>query len=132
MSQQAQEEKYRAELKEMYSRFGWRWVVLAHMAGRALTRGRQLPSGFARDLTLARTRLESGCCSICDVGADLQSLENRLFPTVLQVGEGEINSMYDLIGKAMSGTIEQRDVDLSPFKVVLADCTIPRVCSPPA
>jgi hypothetical protein len=48
------------------------------------------------------------------------------------MGESEVYAMQKLLGKAMEGSIEQREVDLSPFKVVLADCSIPRVCSPPA
>jgi hypothetical protein len=131
MTSQAEADRYRAELKDMYSRFGWKWVVLAYMAGRVLTRGKQLPSGFLQDLTLARTKMESGCYSICDVGADLRDLENKLFPAVLQASEGEVQSMHELIGKAMDGSLEQKDVDLSPFKVVLVDCAIPRVCSSP-
>jgi hypothetical protein len=130
--QQAEEDRYRAELRDMYSRFGWKWVVLAQTAGKILTQGKQLPSGFLQDLTLARTKMESGCYSICDVGADMRDLENRLFPALLEMGESEIYSMQELLGKAMQGTIERREVDLSPFKVVLADCSIPRVCSPPA
>jgi hypothetical protein len=130
MIQQAEQDSYRAELRDMYSRFGWKWVVLAYMAGRILAQGRQLPSGYLQDLTLARTNIESGCSSLCDVGADLRELENRLFPVLLQVSEGEVHMMLELIGKAMNGTLEQRDIDLSPLKVVLADTTIPSVCSP--
>jgi hypothetical protein len=130
MIQQAEQDSYRAELRDMYSRFGWKWVVLAYMAGRILAQGRQLPSGYLQDLTLARTNIESGCSSLCDVGADLRELENRLFPVLLQVSEGEVHTMLGLIGKAMNGTLEQRDIDLSPLKVALADTTIPSVCSP--
>jgi hypothetical protein len=129
MTQQAEEDKYRAEVADMYYRFGWKWVALAYMAGRVLTQGKQLPKGFLDELTLARTNLESGCGSVCDVTADLRDLENRLFEVLLHVSEAEVHTMLELIGKAMSGTLEQRDVDLSPLKVVLADCTIPSVCS---
>jgi len=90
---------------------------------------KELPSGFLEDLTLARTSLESGCTSVCDITADLRDLERRLFEVLLHISEGEVHTMLELIGKAMSGTLEQKDVDLSPLKVVLADCTIPSVCS---
>jgi hypothetical protein len=73
--------------------------------------------------------MESGCSSVCDVGADLRDLENKLFPVLLQVSEGEVHAMLELIGKAMNGSLERRDIDLSPLKVVLADCAIPSVCS---
>jgi hypothetical protein len=130
MTRHAEEDTYRAEVEDMYSRFGWKWVALAYMAGRVLAQGRQLPSGFTQNLTLARTKMESGCSSICDITADLRDLENRLFPVLLHISEGEVHTMLELISKAMNATLEQRDVDLSPLKVVLADCTIPSVCSP--
>jgi hypothetical protein len=124
-----EQDKYRTEVQEMYSRFGWKWAALAYMTGRVLTCGRQLPSGLLDDLTLARTEMESGCTSVCDVGARLRDLENRLFPVLLQVSEGEVHTMLELIGKAMNGSLEERDIDLSPLKVKLAKCTIPSVCS---
>ena len=129
MTQQAEQDKYRTEVKDMYSRFGWKWAALAYMAGRVLAQSEQLPSGFLDDLTLARTEMESGCSSVCDVGADLRDLENKHFPALLQVSEGEVHAMLELIGKAMNGSLEQRDIDLPPLKVVLADCAIPSVCS---
>jgi hypothetical protein len=129
MTGKAEEDKYRVEVEDMYRRFGWKWVALAYMAGRVVSQGKQLPSGFLDELTLARTNLESGCGSVCDITADLRDLENRLFEVLLHISEGEVHTMLELIGKAMSGTLEQRDVDLSPLKVVLADCTIPSVCS---
>jgi len=36
--------------------------------------------------------------------------------------------MLELIGKAMNGTIREKDIDLSPLKPVLVDCAIPKVC----
>jgi hypothetical protein len=130
MTPQAEEDRYRAEVADMYYRFGWKWVALAYMTGRVVAQGKQLPGGFLEDLTLARTSLESGCSSVCDVTADLRGLENRLFEVLLHISEGEVHTMLELISKAMSGTLQQKDVDLSPLKVVLADTTIPSVCSP--
>jgi len=129
MTGRAEENRYRAQVEDMYCRFGWKWVALAYMTGRVLAQGKQLPSGFVQDLTLARTNMESGCGSVCDVTADLRDLENRLFEVLLHISEGEVHTMLELISKAMSGTLEEKDVDLSPLKVVLADCAIPSVCS---
>jgi len=102
--------------------------VLAHAAARVLERGKQLPGDFLRDLRSARIRMESGCHSLCDIAADLRSLEITLFPAVLRLSEREVHVMLELIGKAMNGTIQEKDVDLSPLKPVLVDCTIPRIC----
>ena len=42
--------------------------------------------------------------------------------------QGEAHSMLELISKAMNGSIQEKDIDLSPLRPILVDCTIPRVC----
>ncbi|MHA2067324.1 MAG: hypothetical protein ACXABY_23395 [Candidatus Thorarchaeota archaeon] len=116
------------ELKNMYSRFGWKWAVLAYMSGRVLQDGKNLPKGFLKDLQLSGTKLESGCSSICDMAADLRNLEIALFPILLEKDQAEVHVMLELIGKAMNNTLEEKDIDLKGLDVVLADCTIPSVC----
>jgi hypothetical protein len=115
-------------LEEMYSRFGWKWAVLAYMAARVIDHGGRLPVDIVRDLTLARASMESGCHSLCDIAADLRDLEIKLFPVLLRVTEGEVHAMLELVGKAMSGTIQEKDIALSPLRPTLVDCTVPRVC----
>jgi hypothetical protein len=122
------EDAAKKELKEMYSRFGWKWVALAYMAGRVLVCGRQLPKDFIRDLQLVRSELESGGYSLCDVASHLRDLEIRIFPVLLDIGEGEVQAMLELIGKAMNGTLVEKDVDLEGLKLALADTSIPDVC----
>lgn len=122
------ESRHREELEKMYSRFGWKWAVLASMAARVIANEKQLPAGIVRDLTLARASMESGCHSLCEVAADLRDLEIRLFRVLLHVSEGEVHAMLELIGMAMNGTIQEQDIDLSPLRPVLVDCAIPRIC----
>jgi len=122
------ESRYRRELEEMYSRFGWKWAVLAYSAARVIANGKELPTDIVQDLTLARASMESGCHSLCEVAADLRDLEIRLFTVLLHVSEGEVHAMLELIGKAMNGTIQEQDIDLSPLKPVLVDCAIPKLC----
>ncbi len=112
----------------LYSRFGWKWAALAHMAGRILQHDKQVPSDIAGDLALTKTKMESGCYGVCDVAADLRSLETRLFTVLLELDESEVHNMLELIGKAMSGTLQEKDIDLRGFKPLLADCSIPTVC----
>lgn len=116
------------EVQDMYSRFGWKWAVLAHMTARILTDKRALPSDILQDLKSAKTRMESGCHTLCDVAADLRDLEIKLFYALLHVSQGEVHSMLELISKAMNGSIQEKDIDLSPLRPILVDCTIPRVC----
>lgn len=115
-------------MKEMYSRLGWKWAVLASMSGRAMTLGKQLPPDFVQELSLTRAELESGCISVCDVTSDLRNLEVKLFDILLGLGEGEAHTMLELISKAMSGSMQEDDIDVPPIKVVLSDCAIPSVC----
>jgi len=118
----------RDQLEEMYSRFGWKWAVLAYMAGRVVRHGKQLPGGIVDDLRITRARMESGCESLCDIAADLRGIETNLFQVLLSVSEGEVHTMLELLGKAMNGSIQERDIDLSPLRPVLADVSIPKVC----
>jgi len=101
---------------------------LAYMAGRVVENGKQLPSSVVQDLRSTRVKMES-CENLCDMAADLRDLEIKLFPVLLSVSEGEVHTMLELLGKAMRGALDERDLDLSPLKPVLADCTIPKVCS---
>jgi len=98
------------------------------MAARVLSHGKPLPNDLLCDLKSTRARMESGVHRLCKVAADLRDLEIKLFPAVLHVSEGEVHRMLELINKAMNGTIEERDIDLSPLEPVFPDCTIPRVC----
>jgi hypothetical protein len=93
-----------------------------------LTDKRALPSDILQDLKSARTRMESGCHTLCDVAADLRDLEIKLFYALLHVSQGEVHSMLELISKAMNGSIQEKDIDLSPLRPILVDCTIPRLC----
>lgn len=118
----------REQVQEMYSRFGWKWAVMAYMAGRVVGNGKQLPSTIVDDLRMTRARIESGCESLCDIAADLRRLEIELFPVLLNVSEGEVHTMLELLGKAMNGSIQERDIDLSPLRPTLAEVSIPKVC----
>ena len=117
-----------SQLMDMYSRFGWKWAALAYMSGRVLQDGKKLPTGFLKNLQLTRTKLESGCTSICDIAADLRNLEIEIFPILLEKDQAEVHIMHELIGKAMNNTLQEKDIDLVGLKVVLADCSIPNVC----
>ncbi len=118
----------RAQLEEMYSRFGWKWAVLAYMAGRIVSHTGQLPTDLVDDLRTIRSTMESGCEGLCDIAADLRHLEIKMFPVVLKVSEGEAHTMLELLGKAMDGSLHEKDIDLSPLRPMLAKATIPRVC----
>lgn len=98
------------------------------MAARILEHRKKLPNDLLHDLRSSRTRMESGCCSLCEVAADLRDLEINLFRALLNVSEGEVHAMLELIGKEMNGTIGERDIHLSPLKPVLVGCSIPIVC----
>jgi hypothetical protein len=74
----------RRKPEKLYSRFGWKWAVLAHTTARVLTQGGQLPSDFLHDLKCAKTMMESGCHSLYEVAAGVGDLEIKLFPGLLR------------------------------------------------
>ncbi len=51
-----------------------------------------------------------------------------MFQVLLDVSEGEVHTMLELLGKAMNGSLQERDIDLSPLRPVLADVSIPKIC----
>lgn len=91
--------------------------------------GKPLPSEVAQDLRTTRVKIEAGYQSWCDMDVDLRELEIKLFPVLLNVSQGEVHTMLELLAKAMAGTLDERDLDLSPLKPLIPDCTIPKVCT---
>jgi|YelNatPaOPRAMG01_1025707.scaffolds.fasta_scaffold04771_12 hypothetical protein len=111
----------------MYYRFCWKWAALAHMAARVLAHGYSLAKGFVNDLRLAKVELENGSYTLCNIASDLRDLV-KLFQTLLTIGEGGVQVLLDLVGKAMAGRLQERDMDLSGVKPVLLDTSLFSVC----
>ncbi len=60
------------------------------MAARILAYRKPLLSDILQDLKSARTRMDSGCHTLCDVAAGLRDLEIKLFSALQRVSQGEV------------------------------------------
>jgi len=84
---------------------------------------------YKKQIRLARTQIESGCYSVCDVAAILRNIEIYLFSLLIQVDPQETDNFLNLISKAINGKISKQDLDIPAVEPLLPDCiTLPCVC----
>ena len=120
--------KNRAELEEMLSRFGWKWAVLASTAGGIHQRGEKISKELLNQVRMSKTQIESGCYSVCDIAVTLREIEKELFSLLIKLDPKETDNFLELISKAISGKISEKDLNLTGAKPILPDCAIPCVC----
>lgn len=118
------------EISQSLSRFGWKWAVLASTVNAIHKDGGHVPNQILSKIRVSRTQIESGCYSVCDITNELQNIERDLFQELINSKSYDPNTFLDLIGKAMNGTISEKEVDFSGPDPVLADClSLPGVCN---
>ncbi|MHA2052102.1 MAG: hypothetical protein ACXACP_04050 [Candidatus Hodarchaeales archaeon] len=114
---------------EMLSRLGWKWAVLASTAGRIYQNGNSAPAELLQKIRISRSKIESGCYSICETTCDLRDIEVELFPEIIKQGPYESDRFLELSSKALNGTITEKDIDLVGTSPILSDCIgLPCVC----
>ncbi|MFW9855114.1 MAG: hypothetical protein ACFFFG_08630 [Candidatus Thorarchaeota archaeon] len=117
------------EIREMISRFGWKWAVLASTMGTLYQRGELPSNNLVQKLRLSRNKLESGCYSLCETACDLRDIEIEMFPLLTKLGPQETDGFLELNSKAVSGTITTEDLDLTGLQPIASDCmSLPCVC----
>jgi hypothetical protein len=117
---------------EMLRRYGARWAVLAAMTADMAQRGLDLPRGVFENLKSARSKIQSGCFSTCEVGCDLSQVEGPLFSQGCLIDQQDFQQWSDLLAEAMQGKLDyQRIMDIPALAPVKNDCTFLRCsCSP--
>lgn len=118
----------RKELEELLYRFAWKWAVLAYYAGKLVNAGYHIPREVINDLSLLKSKIDSGCYSVCEIMRELRGVEARLLPLIIELGRTELDSFLCLVRKAISGDISRDEVDLEVAKPVLTDCKLPCIC----
>jgi hypothetical protein len=89
--------------------FGMRWSVLAAWRDALQLRRVSLPADLTTQLEIARTKVASGCFSVCDVGCDLGRIEAELTSADASTDHNWVDFWVDLLGQAMQegGEIER-------------------------
>ncbi len=117
------------EIAEMLSKFGWKWAVMASTVGRMHQQGAYISNDVLNQLRMARSKIESGCYSICETDCALREIETEIFPTLATLGPYETDKFLELTSKAIGGTITKDDLDLNGVKPILSDCiSLPCTC----
>lgn len=115
---------FRAEQWDGSNGLGWKLAVLASITEKILRNGHQLPQGIVDQLRLARAKLVSGCYSHCELECELNQLEAKLFPAMVELGSDEVDRGLDLLSKAASGEITEKSIDLASAQPIISDCTL--------
>ena len=85
--------------------------------------GITLPPVVFEALKTARSKIESGCFSICEVGCDIAQAEGPVFSECHRLDQQQFQEWSDLLGEAMQGKLDyQRILGIPALDPVKNDC----------
>lgn len=114
---------------EMLKRYGAKWAVLAAMTADMVRKGIEIPPAVFAALKTARSKIESGCFSVCEADCDLAQVEGPLFSQGYLLDPQDFQQWSDLLAEALQGKLDyQRIMDIPALAPVKSDCTFLR-CS---
>lgn len=119
------ERRYGVEMSVL-KRLGMRWAVLVSLSHFLHTcpPPYDVSQFVDRELRLARSMIESGCFTACDVECLLTDIERETLPKVLSLEQEQADKWIRLLGKAMRGELTPEEVDGLPFlEPVAHSCT---------
>jgi hypothetical protein len=104
-------------------KYGAKWAVLAAMASRMTQEGIQMPPAVYESLRAARSKMLSGCFSVCDVGCDLAQVEGQLFSYCDRLELDAFQEWCDLLAAAMQGKLDYQAIcGIAALDPIRADC----------
>ncbi len=108
---------------EMLRRYSAKWAVLTAMTAAMKRQGIALPPVVFDALKTARSKIQSGCFSICEVGCELSQAEGPVFSECHHLDQQQFQEWSDLLGDAMQGELDyQRILGIPAFAPVKNDC----------
>jgi hypothetical protein len=114
---------------EMLKRYGAKWAVLTAMTSDMVSKGIEVPRAVFESLKTARSKIESGCFSTCEVGCDLSQVEGPLFSQGYLLDPQDFQQWSDLLAEAMQGKLDyQRIMNIPALSPVKNECMFLR-CS---
>ena len=108
---------------EMLKRYGAKWAVFAAMISDMTRKGITIPPQAFEELRTARSKIESGAFSPCDVASELSQVESLLFSQCHLLDPAEFQEWSDLLAEAMQGKLDyQRIQGIPAFAPVQNEC----------
>ena len=102
--QKVQQEQHVLEL------YACRWAVLAAWHDEVTKRGMILADDVGRSISLARTKIASGCFSVCEVGCDLNAIEGALMAGDTSHPNNAAESWLHLLAQVMTDPVDTRRI----------------------
>jgi hypothetical protein len=108
---------------EMLRRYSAKWAVLTAMTAAMNRQGIALPPVVFEALKTARSKIQSGCFSVCEVGCELSLAEGPVFSECHHLDQQQFQEWSNLLGDAMQGQLDyQRMLGIPAFAPVRNDC----------
>jgi hypothetical protein len=98
----AQQEQQQGVMKK----YGLRWAVLAAWWEDLSKRSASLSENVMGKLEVARTKIASGCFSVCEVGCDLGDIEATLTSIDASLSEKRTDHWIGLLATAMADEVD--------------------------
>ncbi len=110
---------------DLMKKFGMRWAVLTAMRLAMEQKGIRIGPDTDEKLKLVRMQILSGCFATCEVGCELNKVEGNLIAAGCALGEDFHREWSGLLGKAMQGEIDFRQIgEIPALSPVLNDCRL--------
>jgi hypothetical protein len=104
---------------ELLKRYGAKWAVLTAMTASMAKQGIEAAREVFEALRTARSKIESGCFSACDVGCELSKVEAQLYSQGYLLSQEEFQQWSDLLAEATQGKLDyQRLMDIPALAIV--------------
>jgi len=96
--------------QRILEQYACRWAVLAAWHDELTKRRVTLPGDLGQRINVARTKISSGCFSVCEVGCDLNTIESALMAWDTSSPTNNADSWLHLLAEAMTDSVDTRRV----------------------
>ncbi len=115
--------------KRVLEQYACRWAVLAAWYDDLQKRNIVLTPAVSENIDLARTKIASGCFSVCEVGCDLGKIEALLTSVDASSQHNTAENWIELLAKAMDNAAGvERVLKVPAVKFQYVNCKLPCNC----
>jgi len=96
--------------QRILEQYACRWAVLAAWHDELTKRIVTLPYDVGQRINVARTKISSGCFSVCEVGCDLNAIEGTLMAGDTSSPTNNADNWLHLLAEVMTDLVDTRRV----------------------